>query len=542
MSESWLLPSLMTAPEIGLTSALFIPALTAIVLLVWDQINHERVAAGGVALTGIISLGLLASSLSNANPSINGGEFAPNIPIAFEVDLLGGILGVIVTGAVLAGILAMSRYQHHRKSPMRRRTVAAMLATTAAALIVVYAGNLFILFIGLEVLTIVTYPLIVTEERTVTRRAGYTYLAFLFTAGLSFLIGMRVLYAEIGTLTFMSDGIPELEALAVSDPWIARAAFGLLLIGIATKAALIPLHSWFIRARMVPTPILGVIFAIIVLKIGSFTLARVILNVFGLETATVLELGPPLLAFGLLTVLIAGLLAIGSARLLDRLLYLTLTGGALSFVAFGTIRDYWMHWGIGFFPIHAGVLLVAFIGFSQLEVADDHEDVRLGTIVGWLFVGVMVLVWLVGLMTFWFGSANLRGVIVILGLTAAIVAHILALWPVLIDPYLVYHPRRTMDDRLVIPPGAGVILTVARSLHQVKVYLASEAERISVGAMRGIRAPGEALEMILPPRLESRYRIHRRHRLGEMGAKLGIEGSLYILALVLAVGLFIGLM
>lgn len=542
MSDPWVPVPSTTAPEIGLAAAILVPALTAMAVLVWDSSHRERLATVGAAFTTLISLGLLAVALHGRTPSIDGGEFAPNIPIAFEVDPLGGILGVTVSGAVLVGIPSVVSHHRRQRTPIRPRTLAGMLAAVSTALTAVYAGNLLILFIGLELLTVVTYPLIVTEERTATRRAGYTYLAYLLTAGLIFLVGMRVLYAEIGTLTFISGGIPELEAVAASDPWIVRAAFGLLAFGITTKAALVPLHSWFVRARMTPIPILGVIFAIVVSKIGSFTVARLLLDVFGLETAMVVDLGLPLLAIGSLTVLFAGGMAIGAPRFLDRLLYLTLAGSALSFLAFGAIREPWIHWGIGFIPVHATALLLAFIGIGHLEVATGRASSRFGTLIAGSLLGVMMLVWLVGLLTLGLGPFDRGGLIVTLGLTAVLAVHVLALWPILLDPDLARYPRRTMDALLIVPPVAGVILAGACSLHRLMDDLAAGASRIAIGVMNGIRAPGETLEMLFPTRVTPRYRDYRKHTLGQTGTKLGIEGSLYVLVLVLAVGLILGLL
>lgn len=543
MSEPIFLAISGAATEIALVGAIIVPAVTALLVLLRDSPGGARLATGGAALTFLFSVGLLVTGIGPEPPAIAPGELAPNIAVAFEVDLLGGTIAVTVAGAVLVGISTILASHRGSGTRVRPRTLACLLAASAAGLSAAYAANLLVLFVGLQLLTVVTYPLVVHENRPHDRRAGYAYLAYLFAGDLSILAGMRVIYAEARTVTFVSGGIPEVGSVAASDPWIARAAFGLLAVGIATKTALVPLHSWFVRAHTAPTSVFGVAFAVVVLKLGTFTLGRVLLDVFGLETAEVLGLGLPLVVAGTLTVLVAGLGAIGASRLLDRLRYLTLTGGALSIVAFGLLRSPWMNGGVGFIPVHAAALLVAFLAVGRLEELHDRYRARLGSLAGGSLTAVVVIAWIVGLWLSGTAPVDLRWLLLVVALTVAMIAHVVALWPVLIDPDLDIEigSGEATDALFVAPTIAAPILAVADVWGGTMAALGSAGENVAVGAMNGVRAPGEAVETLLPAGFATWYHDRRESGLSATGTKLGIEGSLYVVVLVLAAGLIVGL-
>ena len=74
----------------------------------------------------------------------------------------------------------------------------------------------------------------------------------------------------------------------------AKLIFGLLIIGVGVKAALVPLHGWLPQAMVAPAPVSALLHAVAVVKAGAFGIVRIVLDVYGIDNALRLGLLPPL--------------------------------------------------------------------------------------------------------------------------------------------------------------------------------------------------------------------------------------------------------
>ncbi len=146
-----------------------------------------------------------------------------------------------------------------------------------AALGAAFSGTMFTLFVFYEVLTISTYPLVTHHGTEKARRGGRTYLGILLSTSIGFLMFALVwTWSVAGTLEFLPQGI---LSDAYQEGRISRGGLAALLALFAFgtgKAALMPFHRWLPAAMVAPTPVSALLHAVAVVKVGVFTVMKVV--------------------------------------------------------------------------------------------------------------------------------------------------------------------------------------------------------------------------------------------------------------------------
>ena len=202
----------------------------------------------------------------------------------------------------------------------------ALFSTAGVAL----AGNLLTFFGFFEMLTVVTYPLVIHKETPEAAQAGRVYLGYTLTGGAALLgavVGTQVL---AGRTDFVPGGF---LADAPASPAVLWAIFGLFLVGCGVKAAIAPLHTWLPLAMVAPTPVSALLHAVAVVKAGVFGLARVTGFVFGPRLLHDLGADAFLAVLAGATVLLASLAALAQDNLKRLLAFSTI--GQLSYIVLG---------------------------------------------------------------------------------------------------------------------------------------------------------------------------------------------------------------
>jgi multicomponent Na+:H+ antiporter subunit D len=106
----------------------------------------------------------------------------------------------------------------------------------------------------------------------------------------------------------------------------------LFLFGFA-KAGLMPFHGWLPAAMVAPTPVSAFLHGVAVVKVGVFSILRVIFHIFGPEQLLAVNLGWVITTLASITILVASLVALTQDNLKRRLAYSTI--GQLSYMILG---------------------------------------------------------------------------------------------------------------------------------------------------------------------------------------------------------------
>ena len=250
----------------------FIATLVGIWRLTWAYIAAVigmalALVAAGAGLLRVLSEGELRHYL---------GGWPPPFGIEYVLDHLSAFMAVIV---VFIGLIAViyppeaGLYQ----APRRGVPMYGLILLLITGLVgVIVTGDLFNLFVFLEIYSLASYALITLGgDRAVV--ASFRYLVLGTIAGGFYLLGVGFIYFSTGTLN-MADAARLLPPL-YGSPTI-MAAVALIVIGMGIKMALFPLHVWLPDAHSYASPVIAAILAAIQIEVAAYVVIRMLLTIF----------------------------------------------------------------------------------------------------------------------------------------------------------------------------------------------------------------------------------------------------------------------
>jgi multicomponent Na+:H+ antiporter subunit D len=258
-------------------------------------------------------------------------ELFPGLGLNFEVEPLGVLFALVASFLwIITSIYAIGYMRGHNEANQTRFFCCFALAI-CSVMAICFSGNLLTLFVFYEVLTLSTYPLVTHAGTDAAKKGGRVYLGILLSTSIVFL-----LFAVVGTWTVA--GTLDFKAGGVFDGSESKLVLGVLLVlfcyGIG-KAAIMPFHRWLPAAMVAPTPVSALLHAVAVVKAGVFSILKVVIYIFGLDTLADLPATDLMLYIGAATILLSSCIAITKDNLKARLAYSTVS--QLSYIVVGAL-------------------------------------------------------------------------------------------------------------------------------------------------------------------------------------------------------------
>ena len=229
----------LTAGELSAIMPLLIPALGACLLpiasLDSDQatVKWIRAAMFFIALFALTGGFFYLTRLwaSGAQPSFG----------ALHMDRLAQFGGIFVL--VAAALAVLQLWDHlHQEGWVKGETLSLLLFSVTGMILFAATGNLILLFLGLELLSLPLYALTATVRmREKALEGGMKYFLTGAVASAFFLMGSVLLYGATGSLDIGVIGAR--LAQGAVDP-IALVGAALLLLGFLFKMSVVPFHQW----------------------------------------------------------------------------------------------------------------------------------------------------------------------------------------------------------------------------------------------------------------------------------------------------------
>ena len=255
-----------------------IPLLAAPICLLLRHQATVRALATGVTFAGFaISLLLMSEVRESGLVIYEFGGWARPLGIEYAVDLTNAFVLVIVS-MIAAVILPIG--PGHSQLPEGREYLfyAAFLLCLSGLLGVAITGDVFNIFVFLEITSLATYTLIALGRDRRALMAAYTYL-IVGTIGATFLlIGIGLLYQMTGTLN-IADLALRLED--VKETRTVIVAFAFVMVGISIKLAVLPLHQWLPNAYTFAPPVVSAFLAATATKVAYYLMLRFTYTIFG---------------------------------------------------------------------------------------------------------------------------------------------------------------------------------------------------------------------------------------------------------------------
>ncbi len=231
----------------------------------------ERIAFAimplGLAITAAI---LVALQRSDGPLLYLLGGWTPPLGVALRADGPSAIMMLAAAVVICAvGVFASSDF---RSAASESRAPFAfwvlLLAIWGALNTVLVAGDLFTLYVALELVTFAAVPLVSLDGRAETLRAALRYLLFALLGSVLYLLGATLLYGLYGTLDIV------LLSQRIHPEPAALVAAALMTTGLLAKTALFPLHLWLPPAHAGAPAAASAILSGLVVKGSFFILVR----------------------------------------------------------------------------------------------------------------------------------------------------------------------------------------------------------------------------------------------------------------------------
>jgi multicomponent Na+:H+ antiporter subunit D len=143
---------------------------------------------------------------------------------------------------------------------------------------VTITGDVFNIFVFLEITSLATYVLVGLGRDRRAVMAAFTYL-IVGTIGASFLlIGIGLLYQMTGTLN-IADLAERLEG--VKETRTVVVAFCFAMVGISIKLAMLPLHHWLPNAYAYAPSVVSAFLSATATKVAYYLMLRFVFTIFG---------------------------------------------------------------------------------------------------------------------------------------------------------------------------------------------------------------------------------------------------------------------
>src|SRR5438132_9655372 len=372
--NSWMVSNLWLIPATPLAFSLIILALA----------NSRRAAAAAIAIVGqIIALAfsIVAFLLTLQAPgyrvfhNFTWFTFGDNaLRLGWVLDPLAAVMLLMITLVSLCIFIFSIGYMVDDKN--FNRFFAYLSFFSAAMLGVVIANSLLLLFICWELVGLASYLLIgFWIDRPSAAAAAKKAFITTRIGDLGFFLGMLWLYHSSGTLLFYDQGRGCLEnagllAIGASATFIAL----LIFCGAVGKSGQFPLHVWLPDAMEGPTPVSALIHAATMVAAGVFLVARVY-PLFSLGAVN--GVTPSLtvvVSIGVITALMASLIALGQFDIKRILAYSTVSQLGLMMVSLGVggVAAGMMH-----LIAHGFFKALLFLGAGSVIHGCHHEhDIR----------------------------------------------------------------------------------------------------------------------------------------------------------------------
>ncbi|MEY2512484.1 MAG: NADH-quinone oxidoreductase subunit [Verrucomicrobiota bacterium] len=353
-------------------------------LLILSLASKRRTAAFALAVVGQVAALLISVAAFAWTLQTPGARSVQNVTwftfgdqavrIGSVLDPLAAAMLVMITLVGLCIFVFSKGYMAGDKD--FSRFFAYLSFFSAAMLGVVIANSLLLLFVCWELVGLASYLLIGFWIHKPSAAAA-AKKAFITTriGDLGFFLGLLWLYRDAGTLLFYDNGHGCLEAAGLLAIGSSATFIALLIFsGAAGKSGQFPLHVWLPDAMEGPTPVSALIHAATMVAAGVFLVARVypIFSLGAIDGVT-----PSLTVVvwvGVVTALMASLIAIAQSDIKRVLAYSTVSQLGLMMVSLGVGG---VAAGIMHLLAHGFFKALLFLGSGSVIHASHHEqDIR----------------------------------------------------------------------------------------------------------------------------------------------------------------------
>ncbi|OFW53498.1 MAG: NADH/ubiquinone/plastoquinone (complex I) [Actinobacteria bacterium RBG_13_35_12] len=227
------------------------------------------------------------------------------LPIGIALVLDGLAAFMLITVNLIAFSVSIYSISYMKRFTSKWKFYTLFLLMVAGMNGVVVTGDIFNLFVFLEIASVASYALVAFGTERHELEAAFKYTVMSAVGSLFILLGIVFLYSYTSTLN-MADMANVLAQKGMSNIVIMVSI--LFIMGFGLKAALVPFHAWLPDAHpSAPAPISAMLSGVLIKSLGIYTLCRFFYNIIGINSS----FSSILMILGTLSMVIGVFLAIG---------------------------------------------------------------------------------------------------------------------------------------------------------------------------------------------------------------------------------------
>lgn len=381
-----------------IASLMMIPLIGAVMMYIGRKNPNRRDSLGFITalLLVVIVARVLFSQGDGPSDPIHIWSFFPGVSLSFFLDPLSVLFAFVASFLwVFTSIYAVG-YMRGAGEGKQTRFFICFALSISATMGVAFSANLFTLYLFYELLSISTYALVGHHQNHDAKMGARKYVIFLFGGSIGLVLpAMILIYHMAGTLDFSYMGILTVSA----DPTVLVAIMLMTLYGFG-KAGLMPFHAWLPGAMVAPTPVSALLHAVAVVKVGVFSIVRVITGIYGYELIQIATLSYLICYVAAFTVIMASVIALYQDSLKRRLAFSTVGQLAYIIMGVGLATPLGFTGGVLHIVMHAFGKITLFFCAGAIYVATKKKNVSqldgIGRSMPWtmgaFFVGALCVI------------------------------------------------------------------------------------------------------------------------------------------------------
>ncbi|MDI1472254.1 MAG: monovalent cation/H+ antiporter subunit D family protein [Thermodesulfovibrio sp.] len=262
-----------------------------------------------LVICGFLSIDLIQNIINNGTIRYKLGGWMPPWGIEYVVDHLNAYVILIVSFiSLLVAIYSKRSLEKELEESKLPYFYSTYLLLVTGLLGITVTGDIFNLFVFLEIASLAGYALIaIGENRSVL--ASFNYIIMGTIGACFYLLGVGYIYIITGSLN-MLDIAQLLPKLYESK--VTLAAFAFLVVGVAIKIALFPLHRWLPDAYTYAPSAVSVLASATMTKVGIYVLIRISFTIFEPNfSKDIIPAGTILVWWSTIAIIFGSILALG---------------------------------------------------------------------------------------------------------------------------------------------------------------------------------------------------------------------------------------
>ena len=254
-----------------------------LIAIIGKKVKKAPDVIGNLTTAALLILSLFTIPLVSRYTSIvySVGAWKPPFGISMVLDGLTAFM--LVTVNLVAFLISVYSISYMQRYTSKWKFYTLFLLMLAGMNGVIITGDIFNLFVFLEIASVASYALVAFGTERHELEAAFKYAIMGTVGSLFILLGIVLLYGFTSTLN-MADMAAVLAQKGPAN--ITLMISVLFIMGLGLKSAMVPFHAWLPDAHpSAPAPISAMLSGILIKSLGVYAICRIFYSVIGVTSA-----------------------------------------------------------------------------------------------------------------------------------------------------------------------------------------------------------------------------------------------------------------